>query len=191
MTPSLKEVLKVERQTLRIFLFLLALGLFFLKLGYQPYQKRLEEKKKLYSELNQALLQKKLLLQLKGNLTFKALDSLSNQTPKIPSEIFSKKEDPFLLQIKISKDLRDLAEKRGLKVEGLDLLSFPVGKRIMEIPLLIRLRGPVKDTLNYLEEVQEYFRKKERFFKISELYLSESRNELSLTLRLSVFKSEL
>lgn len=186
-----REVFKIKRETLRVFLFLVALGLFFLKLGYKPYQEKLEERKKLYLDLRQTFFQKRKLLQTKGNLTQETLEFSSNQTPKVLTEIFSKSEDPFLIQIKISKDLKDMAEKKGLKVEGFDLLSFPAGKRLLEIPFQIRTRGAVKNTLDYLEEVQNYFKEKEKYFKISELTLSESRNELNLILKVSVFKSEL
>lgn len=183
------------RNTLRTFLILLIIGLAFLRFGYLPYKQKLSEKKELYSELTQAYLQKRANFQrikMSGTLKKDFKKSPENkEIEKVYRLVYPKSEDPFLLQIKISKDLKGLAEKKGVKVQGLDFLSFPAGmKRLTEIPLVLKGRGKTKDVLEFLEEVEKYFYQKEKFYKVSELVLRESRGELELNLKISVFKSE-
>lgn len=190
---SLSEIknFKIERVTLRTFLILIALGLLFLKLGYQPYKRKLEEKIKLYYDLRAATIQKRILFEKRATSKNPSQEMDVLEASKAVLEVFPKEKDPLLLQVELSKVLTDLAEKRGLKTEELDLILPSSGKRLVEIPIFMRTRGPVKNTLEYLEEVQNFLRKKEKFYKISELTLSFSGNELALSLKISVFKSKL
>jgi len=186
--------LKVSRETLRAILVLIALGLFLLKFGYQGYEKRLQEKKKLYHELRQALFQKELLLKKESPVSGSLEDKEDSLIKQALSEVFPKKEDPLILQVEVSKTLTELAEKKGLKAEGFEFLAPSSGKRLTEIPILIRTSGPIKNTLEYLEEVQNYLKKKNKFYKIKEFSLATTgfaEKELRLTLQISFFKSEI
>jgi len=189
---------KVSQQTLRSFLILIILGLLLLKVGYQGYQKKLSEKKKLYQDLRQALLQKRLLLEKNQPLLPSSKDGGLSDSSRVDThfldELFPKMEDPILLQVEISKALIELAEKKGLKPQGLEFLNPVPGKRLSTIPIIVRAEGPIKNTLEYLEEAQAFLRKKKRFFRIDELSLyttGYAEKDLRLTLKVSFFKSEL
>ncbi|MEZ0344823.1 MAG: hypothetical protein ABWJ99_08510 [Caldimicrobium sp.] len=183
---------QVRKEILRTFLVLLALGLFFMRFGYVPYKEKLKTKKELYRELSEVYLNKKTLLSKQQKFSPTELKNKEEEKPYFLTLLFPKEEDAFLLQIKIAKELSKMAEKHNLQVQGVDMLSFPSGtKRLLEIPFIIKVRGKVKDVLTYLEKVEEYFYNKEKFFKISELTLYESRGQLDLTLKISVFKSEI
>lgn len=182
---------EVKREVLRTFLILLALGLVFLRFGYVPYKEKLKAKKELYAELSEAYQNKKALLAKKRPIK-PSEPQVKEEKPEILTFLYPKKEDPFLLQITIARDLKEMAEKEKLQIQGLDMLSFPAGyKRLTEIPVVLKARGKIKDVLSYLEKVEEYFYRKQKFFRVSELTLYESRGQLDLTLKISVFKSEI
>jgi len=173
------------RENLRKALFFIAIGLFFLKFGYTNFKEKLNLQKNLYENLKQAYLQK--MLQLKRPW----------QKPEKPSEerileaLYSKKEDPFLLQLNLSREIKELAQRKNLKLEGLDLLAFPSGyKRITEIPLSLRVKGKTKDVLEFSMDLERLLQKKGKLYYFSEYSLSYYRDELSLSLKLSFFKSE-
>jgi len=195
--PEVKNF-KISQQALRTFLILIIFGLLLLKFGYQNQQQKILEKKKLLFELRQALLQKKLQFS-KNNATLgdpksASLYFFNNTERQILSQLYSKNEDALLLQIKLSKSLNELAERKGLRTQGLEILNLKQEKNVTEIPILIKTKGPIKNTLEYLREVEIFLQKRKKFYKLKELSLHISgatEKELELILRISFFKSEI
>ncbi len=183
-----------KRENLRRALLFFAIGLAFLKFGYTPFKEKLSTKKELYKELTQAYLQKKYQLSLyqKGKKALEfSFQNMTTQDEEFLKNLYPKNADPFLLQLNLSKEIKNLAEKKNLKLEGLDLLSLPTGyKRLTEIPLLLRVKGKTKDVLEFSGELERFLQKRGKLYYFTEYSLSEGRGELSLTLKLSLFKSE-
>jgi Tfp pilus assembly protein PilO len=181
------------RENLRRILLFIALGLAFLKFGYTNFKEKLNLQKNLYENLKQAYFQKIIQLEdLKAKTSKEPFQkSVTPPEEEILKILYSKEKDPFLLQLNLSREIKELAQRKNLKLEGLDLLAFPSGyKRITEIPLSLRVKGKTKDVLEFSMDLERLLQKKEKLYYFSEYSLSYYRDELTLNLKLSFFKSE-
>lgn len=175
---------------MKIPLLLIVLSLLTLKFLYQPYGEKLTQKK--------ALLQAQLeLYEQKLKTLSSTLQDVSENTEhvtsfeEVRSKLFSSDEDPFIIQLKVAKDLEKEAKRRKIQVETLELLSLGFGKSITELPLQFTLKGETKALLDYLSFIDQYFAKKGKFFSLRELSLSEMDNQLRITLKLSFYRADL
>lgn len=176
-----------ETKTLRVFLILTILGLAFIKFVILPYESKIKEKKEVYAELVNAYIQKKEVYEKMKKLQLQKPE----ETPKEESFIFPKNSDPQEIQLLFSKELKEIAENQKLELLNFELPEPSSGKTITEIPVIIRVKGKPKDIISYLEELQKALIKKKKVFKVSEAVLSGDRANVNLTLRISVFKTEL
>lgn len=170
------------RQQLRKVLIFIALTLLIFNIGIKNSQKKLTENKELYAELIYLYNRTK-----KAYLQRVSEDVKNTPYKQVPFEIFSSKEDPYLVQVGIVKDITELAQKKGLKVEKIDFLSLVEGKTLVEVPIKLKASGPAKEILELLYDIETYFRKKGKFYRVVEIRITENKRELMLEYHFSVY----
>lgn len=106
---------------------------------------------------------------------------------KIPYFVYNSSEDALQLQLKLLSELLGQLEKNGLELQSFDLLPLTYGKTLTEISLGLRFRGKTKKVLDFFKELE----KREQPLLIRECLISESGRHLSVTLVLSILKSEI
>lgn len=106
---------------------------------------------------------------------------------EIPTYLYPSQADPLEIQLTLLKNLLSVLQKKELVLQGFSLPSISYGKTITEIPLELRFQGRARDVLSFLE----YLEKQEKRIYIRDCTITETARRLSVTMTITVIKSEI
>jgi hypothetical protein len=148
-----------------------------------PLYGSVQERKALVGELEERLrLKTQVLEKRQGSRTETAVVDKKDLFP----HLYEKKEKSSSIQSDTLEQLIKLAEKKGLTVLNFEMMEPLLGKGVIELPVLLRVKGQPKIFWEMLKDME----KEEKIINIRSLEIGKLNKEFSFALTLSVFQVE-
>ena len=164
-------------------LYLIAI-LILLRFVIYPLHSNLEEKKVLLGEQNENYqIRMRILERQKENPEVKTAVEREALSP----HLYEKGESNSYIQSDILQQVIRMAEGKGLAVMNFEMLEPIAGKKITELPVLIRVKGKVEGFAEVMGEIEKH----KKILSIRSMEISRSGTDQILHLTLSAFKIEI
>jgi Tfp pilus assembly protein PilO len=148
-----------------------------------PLHSTLQERKVLLGEQYETYqIRTRILDQQKGSLMEKNIVGRDALSPYL----YQGKPNSYIQSNVLEKVIK-MAEAKGLAVLNFEMLEPVAGKRITELPVLIRLKGEAGPFIEVLEEIE----KSKKIIAIRSLEITRSEPNHLFALTLSTFKMEI
>ena len=164
-------------------LYLIAI-LILLRFVIYPLQSNLEERKVLLGDqVENYQIKMRILERQKENPEAKTAVDRDALSP----HLYEKGESNSYIQSDILQQVIKMAEGKGLAVMNFEMLEPIAGKKITELPVLIRVKGKVEGFAEIMGEIEKH----KKILSIRSMEISRSGTDQILHLTLSTFKLEI
>jgi len=97
--------------------------------------------------------------------------------------LYSGEMETVAAQAQMQSSLKEMARAAGLKISMIEW-GEPVGRRVMVLPLTLRMRGDLRQFKNFLKNVQNA----EKIFTIDTVTMTPYKEKLTITVHLKGYK---